>query len=162
MTDGTDLHPIFTVGHGNRSFGDLERRLAPHRIQGIVDVRSIPYSRHAPEFTKTELEAIAAEAGLGYRWLGDHIGGLPDDPALRSGGDPDPAKIVSGASFRAGIEEVLGLARSSRIVLLCAEIDAAHCHRSLWIAPALEDAGANVSHIDGDGNTVTHQRDLGL
>jgi uncharacterized protein (DUF488 family) len=162
MTDSSTPNPIFTIGHGDRSFGDLEQRIAPHRVHTIVDVRSVPYSRHAPEFTKAELEAIAAEAGLGYRWLGDHIGGIPDDPDLHTAGTPDPAKVVSSAGFRAGIDEVLALSHSSRIVLLCAEVDHRHCHRSSWITPMLEEAGAHVWHIDGDGEAMTHQPDLGL
>ena len=95
---------IFTIGHGDASFGDLERRMKRHRIQAIVDVRSIPYSKHAPEFAKAELEAIAAEAGLGYRWLGDHLGGRPTDAELLTDDKPDVAKITAGARFRAGIE----------------------------------------------------------
>lgn len=162
MTESSGPHPIFTIGHGDRSFGDLERRLAPHRVQAIVDVRSVPYSRHAPEFTKSELEAIAAEAGLGYRWLGDHLGGRPDDAQLFTDGTPDVGKITTGLNFLAGIEELLAIARSSRVALLCAEIDHRHCHRNSWIAPALEDAGAHVWHIDGDGQSDAHQPDLGL
>ena len=57
---------IFTIGHGDASFGDLERRMMRHRIQAIVDVRSIPYSKHAPDFAKAELEAITEVA----RWSG--------------------------------------------------------------------------------------------
>jgi uncharacterized protein (DUF488 family) len=153
---------VFTIGHGDRSFGDLESRLAPHRIQAIVDVRSVPYSRHAPDFTKSELEAITAEAGLGYRWLGDHLGGRPEDPAVLTAGAPDAAKIRADPSFQAGIEEVLAIARTSRVVLLCAEIDHHNCHRSEWIAPALEAADVRVWHIDGSGEASAHQPDLGL
>lgn len=153
---------IFTIGHGDRSFGDLERRMAPHRIQAIVDVRSVPYSSHAPDFAKAELEAIAAEAGLGYRWLGDHLGGRPTDPELLADGEPDATRITSGAHFRAGIDELLGMARTSRIVVLCSEIDPRHCHRTAWIAPCLEDTGAHVWHIDAEGAADAHQPDLGL
>ena len=153
---------IFTIGHGDASFGDLERRIMRHRIQAIVDVRSIPYSKHAPDFAKAELEAIAAEAGLGYRWLGDHLGGRPTDVELLTDGKPDVAKITAGAHFRAGIEELLGVAATSRVVVLCSELDPRHCHRTAWIAPALEDAGAHVWHIDADGAADAHQPDLGL
>jgi uncharacterized protein (DUF488 family) len=162
MSEPHEAPAIFTIGHGDQSFGDLEARLAPHRIQAIIDVRSVPYSCHAPDFTKAELEAIAAEAGLGYRWLGDHLGGRPHDPALLTNGVPDPAKVRVDPGFEAGIAEVLAIARTSRVVLLCAEIDHRHCHRAAWIAPALEAAGARVWHIDGSGGASAHQPDLGL
>ena len=153
---------IFTIGHGDRPFGDLERRIRDHRIQTIVDVRSTPYSRHAPEFAKSELEAIAAEAGLGYRWMGEALGGRPTDPALLVDGLPDAARVTTGAVFRSGIEELLGLAQTSRVVVLCSEVDPTHCHRTTWIAPALEEAGARVWHIDADGSADVHQPELGL
>jgi len=162
MTESSGPMPVFTIGHGDRSFGDLERRLAPHRIQAIVDVRSVPYSRHAPEFSKSELEAITAEAGFGYRWLGDHLGGRPDDTELLTDGEPDADKVTASPDFLAGIEELLAIARSSRVAVLCSEVDHRNCHRTSWIAPALEAAGVRVWHIDGDGQRDAHQPDLGL
>ena len=122
----------------------------------------MPYSKHAPDFTKAELEAITAEAGLGYRWLGDHLGGRPDDPDVLADGTPDRAKVIRSATFVAGITELMAIARSSRVAILCAEIDHRHCHRNTWLAPALERAGARVWHIDADGAADAHQPDLGI
>lgn len=155
--------PIFTVGHGDRSFADMERRLALHHVQTLVDVRTTPYSRHSPEFTKDELEAIAAEAGLGYRWLGDRLGGRPSDAHLLDDtGTPDPAAIVADPRFQSGVAELLALARSSRVALLCAEVDHRHCHRTAWLAPVLEAAGRRVLHIDATGDAHAHQPQLDL
>ena len=151
---------VFTVGHGDSSFADLEGRLAPHHVQAIVDVRSTPYSRHAPEFRKAELEAIASESGYGYRWLGDRLGGRPTDPALLSSGRADVAKIVASQAFHSGILELLALAEAARVVLLCAEVDHQRCHRAAWIADALEDHGVVVRHITADGTAVRHQQTL--
>jgi uncharacterized protein (DUF488 family) len=162
LTAERDPSPIFTIGHGAGTFADLEARVGPHRIQTIVDVRSQPYSRHAPEFSKTELEAIAAEAGFGYRWLGDRLGGRPQGEALTTAGEVDPEKVVASASYRSGIEELLALADVSRVVLLCAELDHRHCHRATWIADTLERLGRTVRHIDGTGAAVAHQPGLGL
>lgn len=165
MTDALSSEhrvPIYTVGHGDGSFADLEARLRPHRIQTIVDVRSQPYSRHAPDFVKAELEAIAAEAGYGYRWLGDHLGGRPDDTALHTDGGVDPVKVVASATFRSGLEELLALAQGSRVAVLCAEVDHRHCHRTTWIAAELDGMGMPVRHITASGSSVAHQPDLGL
>jgi uncharacterized protein (DUF488 family) len=154
---------VFTVGHGDGSFGDLQRRLAPHRVQMIVDVRSRPYSRHAPDFTRAELEQECAEAGIGYRWLGDRLGGLPDDPLLRTPeGTADHEAIAATTGFAAGVEEVLGLARTDRIALLCAEARPEGCHRTTLIAPELERRGAEVHHILPDGSSTRHQPSLGF
>jgi uncharacterized protein (DUF488 family) len=157
-----DPVPIYTIGHGDGSFADLEARLRRHRIQTIVDVRSQPYSRHAPDFVKAELEAIAAEAGYGYRWLGDHLGGRPDDPALQTDDGVDGSKVVASATFRSGLEELLALSAGSRVALLCAELDHRHCHRTTWIAAELDRMGTSVRHITASGAAVAHQPNLGL
>jgi uncharacterized protein (DUF488 family) len=154
---------IYTVGHGDGSFGDLQRRLALHRVQMIVDVRSLPYSRHAPDFTRPELEEECAEAGLGYRWLGDRLGGLPDDPGLLTPqGRPDYDAIAASPGFAGGIEELLGLARTDRVALLCAESLPDACHRATLLAPELERRGCEVHHIHPDGTASRHQPSLGF
>ena len=144
---------ICTIGHGDRSFGDIEQLLAAHGCQTIVDVRSQPYSRHAPDFTKGELAAAAAVAGLGYRWMGDRLGGRPDNGA-------EWDMIASSDGFRGAIAEVAELARGGRVVLLCAEGSPDHCHRSILIAPHLERLGFHVAHILHDGSLQPHQPGL--
>jgi uncharacterized protein (DUF488 family) len=153
---------IYTIGHGNETFADMERRLAMHHVQTIVDVRSDPFSRYAPDFAKHELESIAAEAGIGYRWLGDRLGGRPADPELLTEGRPDPTKVRASAGFASGIAELTAVARTSRVAVMCAELDHRHCHRTTWITPTLEEEGWRVLHIDAEGAAVSHQPELGL
>ena len=146
---------VYTIGHGAEDFGRFQQRCAPHGITTVVDVRSQPYSRHAPDFGKESLEALCAEAGLGYRWLGAHLGGRATDPALRSDGRPNYRAMRETSGFRAGIAELEGLAATGTVVVLCAETEAANCHRTLLIAPELADTGHEVRHITGDG-ALTH------
>ena len=153
---------IATIGHGNRSFGEIAAALSEHGVGFIVDVRSIPYSRHAPDFTKDRLLHLAAELNLGYRWLGDRLGGRPEDRSLWRDGKPDLEAISATESFAAGITEVEGLAEANGIALLCSEVDPAACHRTTLIAPELERRGHHVVHILGDGTAVPHQPPLGL
>jgi uncharacterized protein (DUF488 family) len=153
---------IATIGHGDRSFGEVAAALFEHAVGFIVDVRSIPYSRHAPDFTKDRLLHLAAEMNLGYRWLGDRLGGRPEDPALWRDGKPDLEAIAATESFAAGITEVEGLAEANRIALLCSEVDPTACHRATLLAPELERRGHHVVHIVGDGTAVAHQPSLGL
>jgi uncharacterized protein (DUF488 family) len=152
---------IWTAGHGDDSFFAFERRIEPLRIVTIADVRSHPFSRRAADFTKAALEAQAAEAGLGYRWLGRGLGGRPDDPELqRADGTPDYTAMAGDAGFLAALDELIGLAMAARTVVLCAELTPDDCHRSRLIAPALETRGFEVIHILGDGSTRPHQRAL--
>ncbi len=153
--------PVFTIGHGAAPFGEIEALLGGHGVQTIVDVRSQPYSRHAPDFNRRPLGELAAAAGLGYRWMGDRLGGRPTDPALLdAGGSPSWERIRGSAVFAGGLVELAELARGGRVALLCAERDPADCHRAGLIAPALEEAGFAVMHILADGSAHRHQPPL--
>ncbi len=152
---------VFTIGHGPCSFAEIERLLAAHSCQTIVDVRSQPYSRHAPEFNKRPLADLAATAGLGYRWMGDRLGGRPDDPGMRdAGGAPHWDRIAASPGFAAGMAELSELARGGRVAVLCAEREPDHCHRTGLIAPHLEAGGFAVLHILADGSARPHQPPL--
>jgi uncharacterized protein (DUF488 family) len=138
---------VYTIGHGARDFTSLATVLDRYRIATVIDVRSRPASRHAPDFDKDALTALAQASGFGYRWMGDTLGGL--------GEAPDPA------SFLASLTQVISLTRAAPVVLLCAEGEPDHCHRSTVLAPHLEEMGARVVHILPDGSARPHQPTLG-
>lgn len=139
---------VWTVGHGASSFADIERLLAVHDIQTIVDVRSAPVSRHATGFDKADLEAACAAAGLHYRFMGSTLGGRMVPESQRAQDD--------------ALAELCGVALAARTVVLCAEAAPARCHRSTMLAPLLQDAGFAVVHLLHDGSSLPHQPELPL
>ena len=141
-TDTTAGNRIWTIGHAARDFDAIAAMLIEHGVQTIIDVRSEPYSKWAPDFTKVTLEESAATAGFGYRWMGRTLGGRPP---------PDAGELA------AGLDELVGLCASSHVVLLCAEGDPEHCHRNQILAPALTARGYEIVHIREDGETVPFQ-----
>ncbi len=152
---------IYTVGHGDASFTDVEALLVGHLVQTLLDVRSQPYSRHAPDFNRESLARLAAAAGLGYRWMGDRLGGRPTAPdVLDAAGAPDWRRLAATSPFQAGVQEAAELARGGRTVVLCAERDPTHCHRALLLAPAFEAEGLRVAHILPDGSLRPHHPTL--
>jgi uncharacterized protein (DUF488 family) len=154
---------IFTIGHGRAAFAALAQVLASHGAATIVDVRSHPHSRHAPEFSRPALDELAAAHGFGYRWMGEGLGGKPADPTLwHPDGSLDKAALRLSPRFCAALAEAGALARGGRVVLLCAEEYPGHCHRSRVIAPALEEAGFQVVHLLHDGTALAHQGSLGF
>lgn len=116
----------------------------------IVDVRSQPYSRHAPDFTKRRLELLCDEAEIGYRWLGATLGGKPEQ------GPAGPER----PGFDESIDELVELAASTPTVILCAELEPGACHRSTIVGAALDERGIEVTHILGDGSTRPHESAL--
>ncbi len=154
---------ILTIGHGDRQFPALLDVLRRNGAATIIDVRSQPYSRHAPDFAKQHLQGWCAVSGLGYRWMGRHLGGMLQDPdALDDSGVLDAAALTSTAGFQAAIDTVATVAAGGRAVLLCAEEDPAHCHRSRVLAPAFIARGHQVLHLRHDGTAQGHQDELRL
>lgn len=141
---------MWTIGHGAGSFTELEQRIAPYGISILVDIRSQPYSRHAPDFAKRRLEELSDEAGIGYRWMGATLGGKPDDGPV----GPDRP------GFSESIEELIELADSTPTVILCAELEPDSCHRSTIVGAELDQRGVEVQHILGDGSTRPHEPPL--
>ena len=146
---------LFTIGHGALNFDEFLRVLAVHRIRTVIDVRSKPYSSHLPEYSKKALAEELTTAGISYRWLGDHLGGLP----LRDG---EAAPSSSSKLLDAGVTEASALAQGAIAVLLCAEAEPTHCHRLSILATHFEDAGFTVTHIRPDGSLLAHQASLDL
>ena len=66
---------LFTIGHSNHAFGHFRALLRRHGIEAVADVRSRPYSRFVPHFSKGRLDRLLAEADIGYLYLGAELGG---------------------------------------------------------------------------------------
>lgn len=158
----TTHSPVYTIGHGSDSFDALIDRLRPHGVTTIADVRSHPVSRHAPDFTKRALEEATAAAGIAYRWLGAELGGRPADRGLYdAAGGVRWDDLAATPGFVGGVIQLVGLAQTSTIAVMCSEVDPRRCHRSLIISPALLAAGLEVLDILGDGTLAPHQPALG-
>ena len=149
---------IFTIGHSDHdteSFVDLLRQ---HGITLVVDVRSQPYSRWASQFNREPLEEHLETAGLGYRFMGDSLGGRPSDPGFYNAGSPDYGRMESAPDYQSGIDDLLDLGSHHRVAVMCSEGDHKECHRHRLISQTLLKRGARVVHIKPDGQTVDGER----
>lgn len=154
---------IYTIGHGSEQFERIAALLDRVGLSTLIDVRSTPYSSHAPDFSRPELDRRCLEAGIGYRFLGRHLGGLPTDPdLLGADGEPHPASIEATPGFAADIGLLIELATGGPVAILCSEEDPSQCHRSTILTPALVAGGALVKHLRHDGSAQPHQEGLGI
>ncbi len=151
IPDSDNPITIFTIGHGRISIYNLIRLLVLNRIQLVIDVRSIPYSRMAPQFNKNSLEMNLRESGFEYRYGGKHLGGFPTGKKPAPGMNIDYQWMAEQTIFKQGIRRVIELAERDRLVLLCAEENPYHCHRHHLITPALLKMGIQVIHIRHSG-----------
>ncbi|MGD8245499.1 MAG: DUF488 domain-containing protein [Anaerolineae bacterium] len=149
---------IHTIGHSDQTTAAFLDLLSQHDITLLADVRSQPYSRWAPQFNREPLEHDLQEARIAYRFLGDALGGRPSDPALYAAGRPDYGRMQQVDAYQRGIEQLLDLACTERVAIMCGEGDYHHCHRHLLITQTLLRRGISVRHIKPDGQTVVAER----
>jgi len=158
MTTAFNPPIIYSIGHSDHETHAFITLLRQHSITTLVDVRSEPYSRWVPQANRETLARALHAAGLAYIFMGDKLGGRPDDPALydaeEAEGRPDYARVAATAEFQTGIERLLELAETDAVVMMCSEGDYRRCHRALLITPALLERGARVVHIQPGGETV--------
>jgi uncharacterized protein (DUF488 family) len=158
VTEANERMPIVTVGYGLRDADDLVALLHRYGVAYVGDVRSVPYSRRRPEFSREALDRLFRAAGLRYVFLGETLGGRPDDPACYDAdGHVDYDLCRTAPSFLAGIERVETAYREDhRLALLCSEARPTDCHRSKLLAEMLVERGVPVMHIDENGNLIEH------
>lgn len=145
------MKAIYTIGHSTRALEELVAMLHGHGVKRLIDVRTVPRSRHNPQFNRETLPDALATENIAYT----HCPGL-------GGLRPKHKKSVNtgwhNASFRAyadymqteefekSLQEMLQLARKEPVALMCAEAVPWRCHRSL-IADALLVRGIKVEEI---------------
>jgi len=149
---------IFTIGYGARSLDDFIAALKSNQIDYLADVRSAPYSKFKPEFSKDWLQHHLERAGIRYLFMGDTLGGQPKDPSCHTEGKVDYDKVRAQPFFHAGVERVKkAFAQECRVALMCSEGRPEQCHRSKLIGEVLTEGGIPVMHIDDDGKLVSHR-----
>ena len=142
---------VMTIGHSTRTLVEFIHLLQAHGVTCVVDVRTVPRSRHNPQFNKTSLPRSLQKAGLGYVHL-PILGGLRhaqrDSPnaGWRNASFRGYADYMQTPEFALGIEELMRLAHHGQIVVMCAEAVPWRCHRSL-IADALLVRGIRTEDI---------------
>jgi uncharacterized protein (DUF488 family) len=150
---------LFTIGYGARGLDEFIAVLKTNRIDYLIDVRTAPYSKFKPEFSKEVLQIRLEQAGIRYLFMGDTLGGQPRDPECHTDGKVDYDKVRAQPFFQAGI---LRLRKASeqprRAALMCSEGRPEQCHRSKLIGEALAAQGVPVCHIDEDGAVLTQRQ----
>lgn len=149
---------IFTMGHSNLEPAEFLALLARAEVEVVADVRSRPQSARFPQFSQAVLENILKAKNLDYTFLGEELGGRPDDPeAYRDDGRVNYRARRLSYAFKAGLDRLLKLSQEKTIAVLCAEEDPLDCHRFLMISPELVASGVFPLHIRKDARLETQE-----
>jgi len=149
----------FTIGHGNYSINLFIDSVRSAGIDTIIDVRSSPYSRFNPHFNRENLEKSLRESAIGYRFMGDRLGGRYTDLSLLfPDGTVDYRKVQDTELFKEGIGRLLAVISSGKtIALMCAEKEPERCHRFALISPVLQSEGISVVHVRPEGKLQANE-----
>jgi uncharacterized protein (DUF488 family) len=151
---------IFTVGHSTHPIGEFIGILKAHGIRKLIDVRTVPKSRHNPQFNGDALAARLRASGITYRRM-QSLGGLrharkdsPND-AWRNASFRGYADYMQTEEFSTAIDQLLERGRSSNAAIMCAEAVPWRCHRSL-IGDALVVRNVEVLDIMTEKSAKPH------
>lgn len=159
MDKKTDTIPIYTIGYGSRSISEFIDVLQQYEIAYLIDVRSVPHSGYKPEFSKNQLANEVEQHGIRYVFMGDLLGGKPDDESCYVNGIVDYEKVKEAEFYKRGIERLrTAWTQQQRVALMCAEGKPEHCHRAKLVSATLTDEDLPVVHIDENSEEMTQEQ----
>jgi uncharacterized protein (DUF488 family) len=147
--------PLYTVGHSNLEFESFVELLAAHGIEALIDIRSQPSSRFAPQFNRASLRQALPPA-VRYAFMGDLLGGRPGASEFYDeAGHVLYGPLSRSPEFNRGLEMVERNCGHLRMALMCSEADPLHCHRFLLVTRMLAKRGWDpdrILHVLPDGS----------
>ena len=156
-----DSEPVvLTVGHSTRPLAEFIDLLNAHAVTRVIDVRTVPRSRHNPQYNIDTLPVVLAAEGIGY----EHVAGLGGFRKTHAGSANTGwrnlsfrgyADYMQTPHFAEQLQALIARATRERIVLMCAEAVPWRCHRSL-IADALMVHGLRVEEIISPSRREIH------
>jgi uncharacterized protein (DUF488 family) len=132
---------LFTIGHSTHSIEEFIELLNAHHVKHLVDVRSIPKSRHVPQFNTDALASALRAANIDYTHLKSLGGRRPTrkdsiNTGWRNASFRGYADYMATPQFAEGLAALTEIARAAPTAIMCAEAVPWRCHRSL-IADAM-------------------------
>lgn len=152
---------LYTIGHSTRPVAEFTALLKENEVQHLADVRTLPRSRHNPQFNTDVLARELADDGIAYTHM-PGLGGLRHarKDSVNLGWKNESfrgyADYMQTGDFAAALDALMKLAGTQTTAVMCAEAVPWRCHRSL-IADALSVCGVDVRHIMGSGKQQTHK-----
>jgi len=151
-------YQVFSVGYGNRKVDNFIQVLKKYQVNYLIDVRSIPASKYNPDYNRPILENYLMNSGVKYVFMGELLGGRPNDNSCYVDGKVDYLKLREKDFFKDGIKRIkTAYEKNIKIALMCSEIRPQDCHRTKLIGKELINEGINLVHIDEHGKLKTQE-----
>jgi len=145
---------IFSIGYGSHSQSRILEQLKLSKISYVIDVRSSPFSRFQPEFSQEPLAQSLKYNDIKYVFMGELLGGRPNDNSCYTDGHVDYKKTRTKDFFLRGIDRLkTAHSKGLHVCMMCSEGQPSQCHRSKLIGEVLAEHGIDVTHILPNGST---------
>jgi uncharacterized protein (DUF488 family) len=148
---------IYSIGHGQKTLKEFCEELSSFGIQYVIDVRSSPFSKWAPQYNQREISQFLKCHGFIYAYMGNIIGGRPNNGlCYDKDGHFDYEKMSRETSFKEGLLRLVNAnEKQYNVALMCSESDPSLCHRSKLIGRELyEQYHINMKHIISVGEFI--------
>jgi len=152
---------LFTIGHSTRTLDEFINLAKTFGVTLIIDVRTVPRSRHNPQFNKETLPNDLKATNIKYLHMPE-IGGLrhpkhdSENLAWRNSSFRGYADYMQTQEFTDNLLRIIALARENCLALMCAEALPWRCHRSL-ISDALVARHVKVKHLINATRCINHE-----
>lgn len=140
---------IYSIGHGNKTIEDFITELVSFDIEYLLDIRSKPYSKWNPQFNQAVLEMELKEHGIVYVFVGDTLGGLPQDRSCYDRHGKVVYDFIKEKDFfKEGLNRLtIANEKKIRLAIMCSESKPEECHRSKLIGQELLKKEISLQHI---------------
>jgi len=163
-----DQQIVYTIGHSNLNNLEFIKLLTLYKINLVIDVRSVPYSKFIPQYNRENVSQTLNSFDISYKYAGEFLGGRPKNPdCYKNRKLPeknsdylqvvDYSKMMTTENFLVGINTVIKYISQYKVAIMCSEENPADCHRHYLIGRYLYNRGYKVLHIRHDGNVVKDQ-----
>lgn len=146
---------LYTVGHSNHTQAEFLHLLKVHGVDYIVDIRSVPASKHNPQFNQEVLESFLNIHSIGYQFMGNEFGARRTD-SMNKERQVDFERAVHTPLFQNGVQKLNEILQHHTVALMCSEANPLDCHRFALVARYFHERGLKVQHILRSAELADH------
>ena len=150
---------VYSIGHGNKTIEDFIRELESFDIRYLIDIRSKPFSKWNPQFNQVSLKMAIERNGIKYVFLGDKLGGLPDDRSCYDSNGKVVYDFMKDKDFfKEGLNRLITANKKAiKVAIMCSESKPEECHRSKLIGEELLKLDISINHIIAENKTKSQK-----
>jgi uncharacterized protein (DUF488 family) len=150
---------IYSIGHGNKKIEEFVDELKSFNILYLLDIRSKPYSKWSPHFNQFQLENELKNRNIKYIFVGDSLGGLPEDRSCYDYNGKVVYDIIKDKEFfKEGLKRLTAAnEKHIKLAIMCSESKPEECHRSKLIGQELLKQNIAIKHIIAKSKFKTQQ-----